>query len=423
MFDNLPFTVTDKKQIENFLSSGLLERVSESIDYCMETGEQYTIKRIYKFYNLYFSLTYSSKDVYDTLICKGSFHYLMNKGKHNANKINFAQAKIFLLQFASLFKVDLFKLKLRPPEFGLNITIPFDVVEVVQHAFCEQRKEFSFNPPHIKTSKISGSPANESRLKFYSKYHDCPKYAEKDLLRAELQFKKIRWLHSVDVFSIGDLLNVDNLKKISKKHIEMFEHIIVYDYTINPPNNQRVKDKLRDYKSERYWRKLIQDCKQGKCYKDKYNDKKEDLNKLSKKYGSDLTHKILEIIRKQWVWFFEKEKHPNYAPVFKPNYAPFIECITTTPTKKCLVTGLDISMQKKDSYLLSHTGLKYLYVTNRPLYDNIKKKYLSILWVKVDLNVEIREIAHNIRNAHNNQRIKQQRLYPKHQLSLLHSLQ
>ena len=33
----------------------------------------------------------------------------------------------------------------------------------------------------------------------------------------------------------------------------------------------------------------------------------------------------------------------------------------------CLLTGLNISMQKRDSFLLSHTGLKYYYKTDKGL--------------------------------------------------------
>ena len=38
----------------------------------------------------------------------------------------------------------------------------------------------------------------------------------------------------------------------------------------------------------------------------------------------------------------------------------------------CPVTGINISMQKGSSFLLSHTGLKYLYNTARKLYEAIK---------------------------------------------------
>ncbi|WP_435134251.1 hypothetical protein [Formosa sp. A9] len=420
MYDNLPFFTSNKQQIENFLNSGLLKPVNEYVGYCKDSGEQYTTKRTYKYYNLFFTLTYTSKDEYDELKCKGSFHYLMNQGKHNADKVNFTKAKHFLLEFASLFNVDLFKLELNPPEFGLNLSIPFDITEVVQYTFCEQRKEFSFNPPHIKTSKISGSPANDNRLKFYSKSHDCPKYSEDNILRTEWQIKKTRVLKRIGIKTVGDLLNIDNWKKISEKHIEKFKHLIIYDYTIIAPPSKRIQEKLNNYKSDKYWRALIEDCKLENCSYDKYNDKKEDLNKLSKKYGSNLIGKILEIMRKQWDWFLIEEKHPNYAPLLNPNYAPFIECIACTnkdSPRTCLVTGLDISMQKK-SDKLSHTGLRFYHKYDKEIFEMIKSKFLSKNWINSDYETQIKEIAHNIRNAHSNQNRRQKGLYSENQMRL-----
>ncbi|MBQ0788011.1 MAG: hypothetical protein KBT69_10955, partial [Oceanihabitans sp.] len=77
MYDNLPFNVKDSSTINAFLMSGLLKQISETVDYCKETGEQFTNKITYKYYNLNFTLTYSRKNTYNELYCKGSFHYLM----------------------------------------------------------------------------------------------------------------------------------------------------------------------------------------------------------------------------------------------------------------------------------------------------------------------------------------------------------
>lgn len=84
----------------------------------------------------------------------------------------------------------------------------------------------------------------------------------------------------------------------------------------------------------------------------------------------------------------------------------------------CLVTGLNISMQKSDSILLSHTGLKYYYKTNKKIYEEVKYKYLSTKWIDSNYKTQIKEIAHNIRNTHSNYKTKQQRIYQPQQLQL-----
>ena len=57
-------------------------------------------------------------------------------------------------------------------------------------------------------------------------------------------------------------------------------------------------------------------------------------------------------------------------------------------------------MQRKDSFLLSHNGLKYYHKTDRKLYNEIKRKHLTKYWMRSSLNIQIKEIAHNIRNKY-----------------------
>lgn len=59
-------------------------------------------------------------------------------------------------------------------------------------------------------------------------------------------------------------------------------------------------------------------------------------------------------------------------------------------------------MQRKDSTLLSHTGLKHYYKNDRDTYEKTKIKYLPSKWKDVDFKTEIKELAHNIRTIKKN---------------------
>ena len=85
----------------------------------------------------------------------------------------------------------------------------------------------------------------------------------------------------------------------------------------------------------------------------------------------------------------------------------------------CKVTGFNISMQKDNSILLSHTGLKYYYKTDRKIFEQLKRKYLSKQWNGANFETQIKEIAHNIRNTKSNQTIKQKKIYQPQQINLL----
>ena len=84
----------------------------------------------------------------------------------------------------------------------------------------------------------------------------------------------------------------------------------------------------------------------------------------------------------------------------------------------CSVTKLNISMQKSDSILLSHTGLRYYLKTDIKVFNEIKRMYLSDKWINSDIETQIKEIAHNIRNTNYNNTNKQKRIYPTEQLQL-----
>jgi hypothetical protein len=88
----------------------------------------------------------------------------------------------------------------------------------------------------------------------------------------------------------------------------------------------------------------------------------------------------------------------------------------------CQVTNIDISMQKDNSILLSHTGLKHYFKNDKKVFEQIKRRYLSKRWSSADFDTQVKEIAHNIRNANSNKRIKQGRIYKPQQFNLLANL-
>jgi hypothetical protein len=72
--------------------------------------------------------------------------------------------------------------------------------------------------------------------------------------------------------------------------------------------------------------------------------------------------------------------------------------------KTCPVTGLDISMQPKNSKFLSYTGVKWYYKNNFKIYKKILEPRLSENWKDKLLEDQFREIAHGIRNTDSNPR-------------------
>lgn len=72
--------------------------------------------------------------------------------------------------------------------------------------------------------------------------------------------------------------------------------------------------------------------------------------------------------------------------------------------KRCPVTGLDISMQPKNSKFLSFSGVRWYYEHDRKIFNRILEPLLTASGKKKDLPIQFRAIAHNIRNAESNPR-------------------
>lgn len=333
MYDNLPFITKDLETIKCFLNSEKLTFSNENIKYDRKTGAE--LRTTYsKYKNLTISVKYDINAKPIELKSKGSFHYLMNNGLHNADNKTFTEQKNYLLSFEEMFNIDLRNLKLLPSEFAVNIEIPYDVDEVVQNCYYEQRKPFNNNSAG-NPSVISGSNKNDYQLKIYSKSHEHPIFCTDNTLRLEYKAIRSRAINSFGIVLMSDLLLLKNWIKIMDYHSELFKNLVLYDYSIRVPKNSKYKTSIINFSNRNYWKNLLKSINKGIIYYTRYNDEVTTLNSLSKRYGNDMLSNILELSNKQWISNMElcKErsifsvKKPKDAQLLKPKDAPFIVCI------------------------------------------------------------------------------------------------
>jgi len=76
--------------------------------------------------------------------------------------------------------------------------------------------------------------------------------------------------------------------------------------------------------------------------------------------------------------------------------------------RECIVTGLDISMQKEESRFLSISGIRYYNKNNPEIFQKLKSR-LTKNWQNCPLDKQIFESAHSIRNSHHSKRIHTQK--------------
>jgi hypothetical protein len=72
--------------------------------------------------------------------------------------------------------------------------------------------------------------------------------------------------------------------------------------------------------------------------------------------------------------------------------------------KRCPVTGLDISMQPKNSKFLSYTGVRWYYEHDYETFKKVLATKIQVHWLDKEIDRQFVEIAHAIRNSVSNPR-------------------
>ena len=258
-------------------------------------------------------------------------------------------------------------------------------------------------------------------LKIYNKSYQ---YKMTDnVLRVELKIMKMIELKDLLIETFSDI-NQNTLQKAETILLKRFDEVMHYDYTINKNKLSKLKlEQLKSYSNPRFW---IEDLKPN--HRDRH---KKNLKAITLHFSKNLHQQIRIDIIKKCVTINQLSENQKCVII---NHSSIRLDTTQKQNKKtiknnlnfelektniCKVTGLDISMQKDNSILLSHTGLRYYYENDEICFEKIKKRYLSKIWFNSDFEIQIKELAHNIRNVSNNRQLKQIRIYPNLQSNFL----
>ena len=145
-----------------------------------------------------------------------------------------------------------------------------------------------------------------------------------------------------------------------------------------------------------------------------FQQRKADYQFLVKKSGDNLKPELEKIVANK----LESLKGCAYSPPTQKQkecaYSPIsiMGICTLSTNRKCSVTGVDISMQRKESFLLSETGLKHLYENDNSTFKKIKNRFLSKKWKRAKLDKQIFQIykAIRTRSSYLNSKMKREQL-------------
>ena len=339
-------------------------------------------------------------------------------------------------------------------EFGVNAQISFNPQLFIKGLLFHNGKLFEYKYNDHFTQAVH----QRYFLKIYNKSNQYGMNTY--TLRFETKIIKSEDLKELEIKTFADI-NAQTLDHAHKLLLQRLDQVVYYDYTISKEDlTDRQTNILERYSNPRYW--IYELRKQNRSYhKSKLSDliiknstnlkrqlkvsitqKFSTINPLlesvkfvpiNRKSKTSSTRKFVPINRKFENTKFVPINHssielistnnppqkqtpiPNKKKVSKPIKNQGQKTSSKPPSKKavskrqikasneprlCKVTRLDISMQKADSILLSHTGLRYYHATDPTTFYRVLNKYLSRRWMNADFETQIKELAHNIRNRH-----------------------
>jgi hypothetical protein len=354
--------------------------------------------------------------IYDTgtITLSGSLHKYWNDGAHNYNDFNNEAVLFVLSDLNRKFNIDPNKCILKCLEVGINIIPPIPTNKILDNCLLHKTKPFEYqiNSDEGKYKQVQHS---QYIIKIYNKalhYKSKGFKIKTEIMRFEIKYTKMQKLNEKGIFSLQDLINY-GLHNFKNEILNEWQNVLYYDNTIQiDPLTTKLKKAVLEYSNPNYWTGLLAN-NQNK----NFTYHKKQLKKIIEKNSNKVQDLKAEIMSKKIDFLNSRTIQIDPLTILSKRIVLNYE----NEVKKhlCKVTGLNISMQKENSILLSHTGLKYYYKTDKRIFEQIKRRYLSKIWFKSNFETQIKELAHNIRNANSNQKIKQKRIYKPQQINLL----
>ena len=311
--------------------------------------------------------------VYDsgTVMFSGSIHKFYNsitgieapnkdpKG-YNGNQFYYHEIDFVREHLVYLFEVPPEQMQIQNIEYGLNLTTSFNPQNFIKGLLLFKVTPFEFRYNEYYAQSVY----EQYKIKIYNKsnQYDMPL----NTLRFEIKVLRMtKQDKDVGISNMSDI-TLDTLKKAKTYLIEQLETVLYYDNTIDKKNlSKKQKNKLKEYSNRRFWQNLTRQQR---------TKEKKKFDKIIKYHSDNLKAELLDIMNKKRLQFNRLFKTPKRLHF---NHSTIVLNRNPLPPRKCPITSVNISMQKRCSYLLSNTGLKHLEKTDIIKFNELKHILLT----------------------------------------------
>lgn len=384
MIDFLKILITNNDLIELLYSNKLLKGYSVYGKYVTNINKEnpeVTQSQIVKVYKEVFFCFYSRENHFTKLEILIKPHYLFNNNLHNANDFKATDCISILKKFKNTFKLSESELKILNIEIGINGLSPIKVEDLITYTIYHEKNEFINSSDNLKYCKVSqkfnqnGKGNNYKKIKFYAKGIQYPEYSNRNTFRFEINSKRTNFIKSLGVYTFKDLLELKTYNSFAKKIAQEFSKVLILDIN-NTGENLSPKEqfKLATYQNPVKWYK----CLEGS--KNTFRNNKTQYFKLLNKTGNNIHRTITKIINDK-LSYLQKDCANLTPPLEEKNCADLTVYImengTKTNNKKCVVTGLDLTHEKKDAIYIRTKTLRYLRQNEKKVYYELCSFLLS----------------------------------------------
>lgn len=304
----------------------------------------------------------------------GSLHKFRNRGEHNANQFNETAFDEVIARLEAELLIRPENVEITGLECGVNIAPPLPCHEIINR--CFQHKGIDVVQAN---TKGEGKYHCATHARYTFKIYDKAKQygLPYEVLRIEVKVTKWEQYRKQGIVTLADFIHADKTPFVLDL-INRWNEIIFADPTTVYP------DKWHKFTNREYWRELREGCRQ------KFNRRFTKLKHLNQTQGANIQGQISDLIAE------------NIAALQSAQSSKSVTFAHFMQNRACRLTGVPIHHQRRNSYLLSHTGLKYLIKNDPETFAGIKRAYLTDKWKNAPLQVQVKEIAHNIRNHYFN---------------------
>ena len=361
-------------------------------------------------------------------------HYHYNNYLHNGNDLtpeDCIKTMSDMLQYVTIEPDEMDALKVVNIEFGLNLIPATDIKNLINGIIYSKKTPFIIPKTENGYFKITDA-TKYKQIKAYAKglqFSEFPQYGiNPNTFRFEVKSKQTKNISKYSIKKVADLLKIETYQRLGQELLNEWENILVTTETADlSALNDNDTQFVHDANKRGFWAGLVTDANRNKFtrYKEKYYKILTGNNNLHTQIKGQIIDKLL--FWSNGAYSTQKTPIKSGKGQNAQTYLKEINVESAPPQQNirvCLVTGLDISMQKKTSKYLCFAGLKYYKENDPATYQKLTEKYLSPKNSAASLKDQIYYIAHNIRNhktnpTHNPRNSRERfekRHYPKQQL-------